>query len=123
MRAISAFTPEAGMCTSSWAAWIPLRIRVKKSAMGSVIDMRSPAALGHARDEALVGHIAQADAAQAELAVHGTRPAALAAARVAAHLVLRCAVGGNDLGGLGHSCPQAVTREPARREGSRRHRD
>ena len=27
------------MSTVSWAAWMPLRIRVRKSAMGSVMDM------------------------------------------------------------------------------------
>src|SRR5919107_1299149 len=44
MRAISAFRPDDGTITSSWAAWMPLRIRVRKSAIGSVIDMRgSPA--------------------------------------------------------------------------------
>src|SRR5687768_11220963 len=88
MRAISAFSPEAGISTSSWAAWMPLRIRVRKSVIGSVIDIRSPARLRHAGDEALVRELAQADAAQAELAIHGTGPAAAVAARVVARLVL-----------------------------------
>src|SRR6478609_10110158 len=44
---------------------------------------RSPRALGHARQLARVGHLAQADAAQAELAVHRVRTPALLAAGVA----------------------------------------
>src|ERR1700721_1554311 len=40
MRAISAFNFEAGMSTVSCAAWIALRMRVRKSAMGSVMDIR-----------------------------------------------------------------------------------
>src|SRR6476620_9115740 len=88
MRAISRLNFESGITTVSWAAWIPLRMRVRKSAMGSVIDMRSPARLRHAGDEALVRQLAQADPAQAELAVHGARAAAAAAARVLPGLVL-----------------------------------
>src|SRR3954453_6560273 len=97
MRAISAFSREFGITTSSWAAWMPLRIRVRKSAMGSVIDMRSPARLRHAGDEALVGELAQADAAQPELAVDRTRAPAATAARVGARLVLGRLVRANDL--------------------------
>ena len=52
--------------------------------MGSVIDMRLPARLRHARDVAVVGELAQADPADAELAVHAARPAALAAPGVLA---------------------------------------
>src|SRR5687768_3672450 len=88
MRAISCLSLESGITTVSCAAWMPLRMRVRKSATGSVIDMRSPARLRHAGDEALVRELAQADAAQAELAVHGTGPAAAVAARVVARLVL-----------------------------------
>src|SRR5918994_6736171 len=116
MRASSFFKFEDGMSTVSWAAMMPLRIRVRKSAMGSVMLMRSPlpARLGHAGDVALVGHLAQADPAQAELAVHGTRPAALATARVRPRLVLRGPRGPDDLRGLRHyvsslSVPQAAT--------------
>src|SRR5215212_482753 len=109
MRAISAFSREFGITTSSWAAWMPLRIRVRKSAMGSVIDMRSPARLRHAGDEALVRELAQADPAEAELAVHGARAPAAAAARVLARLVLRRAGLPNDLALLGH---MSVTSAP-----------
>src|SRR3954470_10119218 len=88
MRAISTLSLDAGMSTVEWAAWIPLRIRVRKSAMGSVIDMRLPAALRHPRDVAVVGELAQADPADAELAVHAARAPALAAPGVLTGLVL-----------------------------------
>src|ERR671929_447019 len=105
MRAISRLSLLEGMTTSSWAAWIPFRIRVRKSAMGSVIDMRSPARLRHAGDEALVGQLAQADPAQAELAVDRARATAAAAARVRARRVLRAARLADDLGLLCHEAP------------------
>src|SRR3954447_7023771 len=89
MRATSRLRFEAGISTSSRAAWIPLRMRVRKSAMGSVVcGIGLPGGLGHARDQAVVGHLAQADPAQAELAVHGTRAATALAARVLAGLEL-----------------------------------
>src|SRR3954463_11083932 len=93
MRASSTLNLDAGMSTVSWAAWIPLRIRVRKSAMGSVMDMvfsrRSlPAALGHPGDVAVVRELAQADPAQSELAVDGARPAAATTTTVLTGLVL-----------------------------------
>src|SRR5215216_1515667 len=104
MRASSFLSFDEGISTVSWAAMIPLRMRVRKSAMGSVMLMPIPlpARLGHAGDVALVGHLPQADAAQAELLVDGTRPAALATARVRPCLVFRRPRGADDLGGLGH---------------------
>src|SRR6478735_7046410 len=48
-----------------------------------------PAALGDAGELAAVGHLAHADPAQAELAVHRVGPAATLAARVATHRELR----------------------------------
>src|ERR1700742_2144754 len=97
IRAISRFRPLEGITTVSWDVMIPLRIRVRKAAMGSVIDMALPARLRHARDVAVVGEPAQAHAAQANLAVHGGGPAAAAAARVGARLVLRRARHTGDL--------------------------
>src|SRR5687768_16734917 len=91
---------EAGMSTVSFAAWMPLRMRVRKSAIGSVMAL--PAGLRHPRDEPLMGELAQADPAQAELAVDRARPAAAAAARVLAGLVLGAACLADALGGLGH---------------------
>src|SRR5271170_1892384 len=89
MRASSAFWREAGISTVSCEAWIALRIRVRKSAMGSVIDMgwlRLPRGLRHAGDLALVRHLAQADPTEAELAVHRAGTAAAVAAAVRARL-------------------------------------
>src|SRR6187200_3009195 len=121
MRAISAFRREFGITTSSWAAWMPLRIRVRKSAMGSVIDMRSPARLRHAGDEALVRELAQADAAQPELAVDRTRAPAAPAAAVRPRGVLGRAVGPHDHGCLGHLLSESpgLTRPRARSRASR----
>src|SRR5437660_5610717 len=91
MRATSAFIFECGMSTSSWPAVRPLRMRVRKSAIGSVIDIGAalPARLPNARDEALGSDLTQADPAQAELAVVRARATAPLAAVVAARLVLR----------------------------------
>src|SRR4051794_14196408 len=102
MRAISRLSLLEGMITVSWAAWMPLRIRVRKSAMGSVIDMRSPARLRHAVDEALVGELAQADPAEAELPVHGARATAAPTARVRSRRILRRPLLADDLALLGH---------------------
>src|SRR4051812_38627446 len=102
MRATSFFSLEDGTSTVSWAAWIALRIRVRKSATGSVIDMSLPARLRHAGDVAIVSELAQADAANAELAIHGTRATAAAAARVLTGLVLVRARLLDALRSLGH---------------------
>src|SRR3954447_17799688 len=105
MRVISRLSFEAGTSTTSCWAWIALRIRVRKSATGSVMDMLRPplpARLGHAGDVAVVGELAQADPADAELAVHGARAAAAAAPAVLPRLVLRSALLADDLRGLGH---------------------
>src|SRR3954462_4535886 len=102
MRAISRLRRLEGISTSSLAAMMPLRIRVRKSAIGSVIDMALPARLRHAGDEALVRQLAQAHAAEPEFAVHRPRAPAPAAARMLAHLVLGRPLGGDDLGCLCH---------------------
>src|SRR4051794_19301758 len=102
MQAISTFSLLAGISTVSCDAWMALRTRVRKSATGSVIDMRLPAALRHARDVAVVRELAQADAAQAELAEHRARAAAAAAAGVCPGLVLGGARLADALGNLGH---------------------
>src|SRR5689334_16959912 len=99
MRAISILSLDEGTSTVSWAAVMPLRMRVRKSAMGSVIDMRrSPTRLRHAGDHPVVRELAQADPAQAELPVHGARPAAATAARVLAGLELGGALLAHPLG-------------------------
>src|SRR5487761_2763298 len=66
------FSFELGILTVSNMAAFALRIRVSMSAMGSVIVIAVllPTCLRHARHLAGVDHLAQADTAQAELAVH-----------------------------------------------------
>src|SRR5919199_118903 len=92
MPARASFSLDDGMRTVSWFAVAPLRRRVSMSAMGSVIVIGSPpcspAGLGHARHLAGVHHLAEADAAQVELAVDGARSPAPAAPGVGAHLEL-----------------------------------
>src|ERR1700755_462698 len=93
MRATSALKVEDGSTTASWSAIRPVRMRVSRSAMGSLVtDMRLPARLRQAGDVALVGVLAQADAAEAELAQVRARPPAALAAVVVACLVLRSAL-------------------------------
>src|ERR1044071_6755417 len=97
MRAISTFSFELGISARSCSALLALRIRVSMSATGSVsISSLLPGALGHARDHALVGELAQADPAEPELLEHGARAPAAVAAGVVAHLVLRRARGLRD---------------------------
>src|SRR3954451_20600036 len=85
---------------------IPLRIRVRKSAIGSVIDMaRSPTRLGHAGDHALGRQLAQAQAADPELAIHRARAPTATTTRMRARLVLGRPLRGDDLGCLGHWVP------------------
>src|SRR5262245_48143207 len=102
MRAISAFSRDAGTSTRVCLAVTALRIRVSMSAIGSVIKLRLsspchvpkrlgtrapapapsllPAALRDARDVALERQLAEAEAAQRELAhERAWAPAQLAA--------------------------------------------
>jgi hypothetical protein len=106
MRAISALNFEAGISAYSWSAAIALRIRVSRSAIGSVIDMGArlllPARLREAGYVALVGDLAEADPAQAELAEVRARASAALAAVVVTGLVLRLAPLAHDLGRLCH---------------------
>src|SRR4051794_3001241 len=102
MRATSAFSFDDGSSTVSCAAVMPLRIRVSRSAIGSVIDMRLPTRLRHAGDHSRVRELAQADPADAELAVHGARAPAAAAAGVRAGLEFGGALLAHPLGGLRH---------------------
>src|SRR6187397_2320859 len=102
MRASSRLSLLDGISTSWCAAVMPLRTRVRKSDTGSVIDIGSPGALGHARHVAVVRELAQADAAHAELAVHRAGAAAAPAAGVLAGLVLGGARLAHALRGLRH---------------------
>src|SRR3954451_23268158 len=94
MRASSALTLEAGTSTVSCAALIALRTRVRKSDIGSVIDMVVlgfgvlPGGLRHPGDLSVVGELAQADAAHPELAIDRARTPAAVAASIGAGLEL-----------------------------------
>src|SRR5919206_428525 len=95
---MSAFRRELGISAVSCSALLALRILVSMSAIGSVCnatrpcfhkwssDVLSPTALGHPRDDALVGEVPQADSTEAELLVDRARAAAAVAARVRARL-------------------------------------
>src|SRR3954470_21676656 len=88
MRAISDLRPEVGISARSCSARFALRILVSMSAIGSVCTLASlPARLGHARDDALVGELPQADSTETELPVGRAGAAAAVAALVRARLV------------------------------------
>src|SRR5579864_9122395 len=80
MRAISAFSLEAGTSTFGWRAWIALRTRVSMSAMGSVVIVLLlrllPARFDHARNLAIERELPEAQAANAEFPQKRPRTAA-----------------------------------------------
>src|SRR3954465_7867340 len=103
MRAISVFSFEFGISARSCSALLALRMRVSMSAPGSVSTLcLLPRALRHARDDALMGELPQADPAEPELLEHGARAPAAVAAGVVAHLELRGAGGLHPQRLLGH---------------------
>src|SRR3954453_5069334 len=103
IRAISTLSFEVGISVLSCSALLALRMRVSMSATGSVsISSLLPGALRHARDDALMGELPQADAAEPELLEHGARAPAAVAAGVVAHLELRGAGGLHPQRLLGH---------------------
>src|SRR5215467_5111163 len=82
---------EDGMSTFSCSARLALRMRVSRSAIGSLIDMvvrPLPAGLDHARHLALEGELPEAEPAELELSEVAARPAAQLAAAVDARLEL-----------------------------------
>src|SRR5262252_3214375 len=72
---MAVFRREEASCTSALPAVWPLRMRVRRSAIGSVMLMvsASPARLGETRDLAACGDLADLHACQPELAVHPAR--------------------------------------------------
>src|ERR671917_1452811 len=76
MRATSRFILECGITTVSCFAICALRIRVRKSAIGSLTDISLPTRFRYPGDLALVGELPEADPAQPELPVVPVRPAA-----------------------------------------------
>src|SRR4051794_17882266 len=93
MLAIATFVRDDGRTTSSWRARLALRTRVSMSAMGSETFIGLPARLGHARQLAEEGALAEADAAQAKAADESARPAADETPVIALHWVARRALG------------------------------
>src|SRR5688500_1333568 len=89
MRAISSFRREVGISVRSCRARCEFRTRVHMSATGSVSIARSPPALGHSGNGAFVCELAEADPAEAELAVDRAGASAAVAARVLPHRVTR----------------------------------
>src|SRR6186997_3360814 len=79
--AMPTFMREAGIETVFFEIRLAFRIRVSMSAIGSVIMVLDllPRRLAHPRDLAAQGARAQADAADAELLIHGADAAAEAA--------------------------------------------
>src|ERR1039458_3254064 len=86
MRAISAFSLEAGTSTFGWRAWIALRTRVSMSAIGSLVIILLlhflPASLGHTRSLPLGAECGKAEGQNPDLgrnrAGPPTSPAAVA---------------------------------------------
>src|SRR5262245_27559656 len=75
--ATAALSLVAGMSTNWRSIRLALRMRVSRSARGSVIMVvPSPARLLHAGDQPVAGQVAEADPADAELAVDRPGPAA-----------------------------------------------
>src|SRR5215470_13353228 len=99
---------EAGMSTFSCSARLALRMRVRRSAIGSLIDMSgsSPARLDHPGHLALEGELPEAEPAELELSDEAARAPAQLAAVVHARLELGGLVQAlrlHDERGLGHA--------------------
>src|ERR1700720_2509306 len=79
ISAMRSLSFDDGMSTFSCSARLALRMRVRKSAIGSLIDMATrplPARLDHARHLALEGELPEADPAELELPEEAARPPA-----------------------------------------------
>src|SRR5215471_2876422 len=96
---------EAGISTFSCSARLAFRIRVRRSAIGSLV-MESPllpARLHHARDLAFERELPEAYAARLELTQVTARPATELAPVVRSHLELRRGLLLHDQRCLGHA--------------------
>src|SRR5450755_690955 len=94
IRAISTLSFELGNSTRSWRDWIPFRIRVNISAIGSVIDivesLSLPTGFGDPWDVAAERKLTEADSAKLKLAEETARAPAPFAAVALARGELRC---------------------------------
>jgi hypothetical protein len=92
------------MSTRECLARAPFRIRVKKSAMGSVVILQSlPTGFHDAGNFSLERETAKTDAAHLELAKRAARAPADAAAIALANFVLQFPLSFGDLTGSSHS--------------------
>src|SRR5271168_2607761 len=104
MRAISIFIFDDGISTRGCLAMAPLRMRVKKSAMGSVVILSSlPAGLHDAGNFTLEREAAETDTAHLELPERAARAPADPAAVALANLELQLALRLGDLTGSSHA--------------------
>jgi hypothetical protein len=104
MRAISIFSFDDGMSTRECRAREPFRIRVKKSAMGSVVILQSlPAGFHDAGNFSLERETAKTDAAHLELPKRAARTPANPATVALANFVLQLPLSFGDLTGSSHS--------------------
>src|SRR5260370_14070594 len=89
--AMATLSLVAGMSVTGRSMRLALRMRVSMSATGSVIMavLLSPARFFDAGNQPVAGHVAEADAADAELPIDGPWPAAQLAAQPAAALLPR----------------------------------
>src|SRR5712691_4132551 len=105
ISAMRSFSFDDGTSTFSCSARLALRMRVRKSATGSLLILASPARLDHARHLALERQLPEAQPTQFELAQVAARPAAELAAVVGARAELGDPLGLHDERGLGHGFP------------------
>src|SRR5215510_10978834 len=102
ISAMRTLSREQGMSTFSCSARLALRMRVRRSAIGS-LRMALPARLHDARNLALERQLAEAEPAQLELPEVAARAAAQLAPVIGARLELRLTLGLHDERGLGHA--------------------
>src|SRR5207249_2956645 len=89
-RAMLRLTSVAGISTKGRSIRLALRMRVSMSAIVSVImGAVLPTRFLDAWDQAVAGHVAEADAADAELPIHRPRPSTQLAAQAHANLLAR----------------------------------
>src|SRR6185312_745063 len=111
ISAMRSLSFDDGMSTFSCSARLALRMRVRKSAIGSLY-MALPARLDHAGHLALEGELPEADPAGLELPQVAAGPAADLAARVGARLELGRALLLHDERGFGHDQASARNGTP-----------
>src|SRR5262249_58328652 len=102
ISAMRSLSRDDGMSTFSCSARLALRTRVRKSAMGSLLIVASPARLDHARHLTLERELPEAQPAHLELAQVTAGAAAQLAPVVATRRELRGPLRLHDQGRLGH---------------------